>query len=287
MPRRKPTNADRPLVLAIVSDLHCGSTVALCPPKVQLDDGGEYHASKAQLWLWECWKHYWARVEEVRRRLDAHCIHAYNGDVTEGDHHKSTQILSGNPTAQAAVVNEALRIPNATKPDGLVFIRGTEAHVGPSAAFEERIAVGLKKDGWPVIREEETGNASHWHWIFEHQGQRIDLAHHGKFGSRPHIKMNVVLALAMDIWTQAHLDETPHPQLAVRSHMHQFADTHDFCPTRLIQMPAWQLKTAYIHRINTTGKLSDIGGIIVTIADGTLGVEPVLYRPTKPQPHRL
>lgn len=283
---RKP-KANRPVVLAIVSDLHCGSTVALCPPKIQLDDGGKYHASKAQLWLWECWKDFWRQVEQTRRRLDAHCIHAYNGDVTEGDHHKTTQILSGNPTAQAAVVNEALRVPLADKPDGLVFVRGTEAHVGPSAAFEERIAVGLRKDGWPVIREEDTGNASHWHWRFRHDGQLVDLAHHGKFGSRPSTKMNTVLALAFDIFTQAHLDGEAHPTLAVRSHMHQHADTHDAYPTRLVQMPAWQLKTAYIHRINTTGKLSDIGGLIVTIADGELRVKPVLYRPTKPQPHAL
>ena len=55
MPRRKATNADRPLILRVTSDLHAGSTVALCPPKVQLDDGGKYEASKAQLWLWECW----------------------------------------------------------------------------------------------------------------------------------------------------------------------------------------------------------------------------------------
>ena len=286
MPKRK-RDAERPLLLRITSDLHAGSTVAICPPRVQLDDGGEYHASKAQRWLWERWKDFWIRGEAKRRQLDAYCIDVYNGDATDGNHHGTTQILSGNPTAQAAVVNEILRVPLATKPDGLVFIRGTEAHVGPSAAYEERIAVGLRKDGWPVIVEPETGNASHWHWTMAHQGVRFDFAHHGKFGTRPSTKMNTVLALAFDVFTQAHLDGREHPHLAVRSHMHQFGDTGSAYPTRLIQMPAWQMKTAYIHRITTIGKLSDVGGILVSVVGGRMDVEPIIYRPDPTPPYTL
>lgn len=284
---RKVKAADRPLLIRVVSDLHCGSTVALCPPKVTLDDGGEYHASKAQRWLWERWQDFYAQGEQIRRRLDAHCIDLINGDATEGDHHKTTQILSGNPTAQAAVVNEVMKVPLATKPDGIVVIRGTEAHVGPSAAFEERIASGLRKDGWPVMMDEMTGNASHWHWTFEHQGVRFDFAHHGKFGGRPSTKMNVINALAFDIFTQAALDGRPYPHLAVRSHMHQWADTGSAYPTRLIQMPAWQLKTAFVHRINTIGKLSDIGGLYLTVVDGKLNVIENIYRPDPNPTYRL
>tara|TARA_R110000868_G_scaffold77797_2_gene222556 strand:+ start:697 stop:1518 length:822 start_codon:yes stop_codon:yes gene_type:complete len=270
----------------IVSDVHAGSTVALCPPKISLDDGGEYHASKAQLWLWEKWKDFWEQGERMRRRMDAHCIDVFNGDMTEGDHHKSTQVLSGNPTAQAAVVNEVMKVPLATKPDGIVFIRGTEAHVGPSAAFEERIAIGLKKDGWPVIVDPATGNGSHWHWTFEHQGVRLDFAHHGKFGSRPNTKFNTVIALAFDIFTRAALEHRAYPHLAVRSHMHQYGDTGSLYPTRLIQMPAWQLSTAFIHRINP-GALADVGGIIVTIVEGKMEIHPIIYKPDAAKPHTL
>jgi len=281
MPRRTPAPPapkDRPLVLAITSDQHCGSTVALCPPKIQLDDGGEYHASVPQQWLWGRWLAFWQRAEAVRRSVGGTFLQVYNGDLTEGDHHKTTQILSGNPTAQAAVVNEVLRVPLALKPDGIVGIRGTEAHVGPSGAFEERIFTGLRKDGWPVIREPLTGNGSHWHWTMTHQGVRLDIAHHGKFGSRPSTKMNTVVALAFDIFTRHALAGRPHPHLAVRSHMHQFGDTGSIYPTRLIQMPAWQLATAYIHRLNA-GAIADVGGVIVTIVDGRLEVEPVIYHP--------
>ncbi len=268
----------KPLVLAITSDQHCGSTVALAPPVVHLDDGGKYEASKPQQWLWQRWNDYWKRVEQVRRAKKATLVQVYNGDLTEGDHHKTTQILSGNPTAQAVVVNEVLRVPLALKPDHIVGIRGTEAHVGPSGAFEERIFTGLRKDGWPVVRDEHTGNSSHWHWTMEYQGVRLDIAHHGKFGSRPSTKMNTVVALAFDIFTRAAIEGRPHPHLAVRSHMHQVGDTGDIYPTRLIQMPAWQLATAYIHRLNP-GAIADVGGIIVTIDKGTIEVEKVIYHP--------
>jgi len=166
----------------------------------------------------------------------------------------------------------------ALKPDHIVGIRGTEAHVGPSGAFEERIFTGLRKDGWPVVRDEHTGNSSHWHWTMEYQGVRLDIAHHGKFGSRPSTKMNTVVALAFDIFTRAAIEGRPHPHLAVRSHMHQVGDTGDIYPTRLIQMPAWQLATAYIHRLNP-GAIADVGGIIVTIDKGTIEVEKVIYHP--------
>lgn len=268
----------KPLVLAITSDQHCGSTVALAPPVVHLDDGGKYEASKPQQWLWQRWNDYWKRVEQVRRAKKATLVQVYNGDLTEGDHHKTTQILSGNPTAQAVVVNEVMRVPLALKPDHIVGIRGTEAHVGPSGAFEERIFTGLRKDGWPVVRDENTGNSSHWHWTMEYQGVRLDIAHHGKFGSRPSTKMNTVVALAFDIFTRAAIEGRPHPHLAVRSHMHQVGDTGDIYPTRLIQMPAWQLATAYIHRLNP-GAIADVGGIIVTIDKGTIEVEKVIYHP--------
>lgn len=278
MPPKKRPPAARALVFAITSDQHAGSTIALAPPKVHLDDGGEYHASKAQLWLWARWQAFWARVEQVRRAHDALLVAGFNGDLTEGDHHKTTQILSGNPTAQAAVVNEIMRVPLALKPDHLVFIRGTEAHVGPSAAFEERIATGLRKDGWPVIVDEATGNGSHWGWTLEHQGVRIELAHHGRVGARPWTKANAVHALAVEILCDYAGAGRPHPHLAIRSHMHQFVDTGPGPAVRVIQMPAWQLATAFVHRIKPNA-IADVGGIIVVIKDGAYTVEPVLSHP--------
>lgn len=271
------------LVIGIVSDTHAGGTTALCPAKIQLDDGGEYRASKPQQWLWNRWENFYDRVEQTRRKLKAKLLLEFNGDLTDGNHHGTTQILSGNPTAQAAVVNAVMKVPLALQPDHLVFIRGTEAHVGPSAAYEERIAVGLEKDGWPVVMDKVTGNASHWHWTMEEQGVRFDFAHHGRVGQRPWTKPNVVVNLAAEIFLNHASAGRPHPHLAIRSHMHQFVDTFNVHPTRVIQTPAYQLATAYIHRI-APGAIADVGGIIVTVVNGEMTVIPVVDRPTPEAP---
>jgi hypothetical protein len=271
----------KPTVIACVSDLHCGSSVALCPPKIAQDDGGEYIASKAQQWLWQGWGQYWKRVAEVRKAERASLIVCINGDLTDGGmHHGTTQLVSPNPTSQAAIVDATLHIPKKMSPDQWAIIRGTEGHVGQSACHEERIATGLRKDGEPVILDAATDTASHWHLKMEIDGVRLDFAHHGRVGSRPWTKPNVVANLAAEIFYDHAQRGEPHPHLAVRSHQHRFVDTAGIHPTRVVQTPAWQLHTAFIHRI-APGSVADIGGVILVIKNGTLTVEPVLYRPTQ------
>jgi hypothetical protein len=268
------------VVIAVTSDQHCGSTVAISPPKIELDDGGEYVASKAQRWLWEKWLDFWGKAQERRESLNADLYCVFNGDLTEGDHHGTTQILSGNPAAQASVVNACVAPILDLEPERLFFVRGTEAHVGKSAAFEERIASGLRKDKRPVVVDPDTGTSSWWHLRMDVQGVRLDFAHHGRFGQRPWTRGNVVLNLAAEIFYDHAADGEPHPHIAVRSHQHRYFDTASAHPTRVIQTPAWQLATAFIHRINP-GALACIGGVLIVIQNGVPTVEPIIYKPER------
>lgn len=274
----------RPVVLAITSDLHAGSTVALCPPEITLDDDGTYKASKAQSWMWECWNDFWKQVAEARKEYGGPLYQLFNGDLVDGNHHGTTQILSGNPNAQAAVVNECLAIPLAQKPDKIWIVRGTDAHVGQSACSEERIADGLRRDKRPVEPNTQTGTASHWHaklHLFDRW--RLDFAHHGRVGTRPWTKPNVVMNLAAEIFMDHAKEDFEKnrqptaPHIAIRSHMHQFVDTGNAHPTRVIQTPAWQLATSFINRI-AVGKVGEVGGVIVVIREDRLEVIPKLYK---------
>lgn len=268
------------VVFAIVSDMHAGSTVAPCPPSVELDDGGQYVASKAQNWLWRGWLEYWDTVAQLRDELKASLYAGFNGDITEGDHHGTTQILSGNPTVQADVVNAMMAVPKSLAPDAWFFVRGTEAHVGKSACYEERIADGLRRDGNPVHGDPDTGTSSWWHLRMEIQGKRLSLAHHGRMGQRPWTRPNVTANLAAEIFYEHASRGEPHPHLAVRSHLHRMVDTYDQHPVRVIQTPAWQLATSYVHRI-APDSLADIGGIIVIVRDGELEVIKKIFKPER------
>lgn len=266
----------RRVVIAVVSDVHAGSTVAVCPPKIEMDDGGEYVASKAQRWLWQCWLEFWATVEE--RAQGASLYTVFNGDLTEGFHHGTTQILTGNPTAQARVVDACMAPVLELRAEQMFFVRGTAAHVGKSAAYEERIALGLWKDKRPVQRDPDTGSASWWHLAMEVQGIRLSFAHHGRMGQRPWTKHNIPALLAHQIFMERATRERPHYHLAVRSHFHTYVDTHEVSPTRLIQTPAWQLHTEYAWKA-VPENLADIGGVIITIERGSVSVDPVLFKP--------
>lgn len=271
----------KPVIISVVSDVHAGGTTALCPPVIRLDDGGEYHASKSQLWLMDCWRDYWRQIHAKRQALDAELYVVCNGDAVEGDHHKSSQIMSANPNAQAACWNAVWAVPLDLKPDRMVIIRGTAAHVGNSASAEERIADGLRRDKRPIISEPESGAASWWHWRPEIQNVRLDFTHHGRMGRLPRTRGSNLVLYAWDILDEHASNGHPPPHLAFRAHNHKRGDTGDACPVRVVATGAWQLGTEYVKKV-AADSLADIGGAYVVIQDGEYEVRQIRYQPERP-----
>ena len=270
----------RPVTLAITSDQHCGSTLGLCPPEgVRIDEGAEYHPNKAQLWTWSCWEDYWKAVHatQVRHKSELWC--AYNGDSVDGDHHNTSQIISRNPEPQSYLLERVFGVPGALRPERQFVIRGTEVHVGPAGSSEELWAKKLPNH----VRNPDTKTHSWWHCRLEVHGVRFDFQHHGRVGTRPWTKMTGTATLAAEIFLEHTMSGNEYPHFAIRSHRHQHVDTFDAFPTRVIQTPAWQLKTAHAHKV-LPESIADIGGIIVTVfPDGTSEVSKKLYRPQLPK----
>lgn len=263
-------------LLVVTSDLHCGSTVALCPPTVTLDDGGTYQASRAQRWIWQCWNDLWDGVAQMRDTLDARLTCVFNGDAVEGDHHGTSQIVSRNSGVEAAIAREALAVPMGLGPEQTFVVRGTETHVGGSAKAEEALAAHLGAEGDP-----DAGTHSWWHLRLLLQDVLMDFAHHGRMGQRPWTRSNSVALLAAEIFYEHAARKERWPDLSFRSHFHQFVDSGSAHPTRVIQTPAWQLKTAHVHKKHTES-LADIGGVATVIRDGRITeVRPLLFTPKR------
>ena len=271
----------KPILLAVVSDVHAGGTTALCPPVIQLDDGGEYRASKAQRWLMDCWEDTWQQIADLRTLHKAELYVVFNGDAVEGDHHKTTQIMSANPNAQAAAWNAAISVPLALKPNKIAIIRGTAAHVGVSASAEERIADGLRRDKRPIVSEPESGAASWWHWRPELQGVRLDFTHHGRMGRLPRTRRSNLVLYAWDILDEHAESGHPHPHVCFRAHNHKRGDTGDACPVRVHATGAWQLGTEHVHKV-AADSLADIGGSYMLIDRGDYVLKPIKYQPERP-----
>jgi hypothetical protein len=227
--------------------------------------------SDAQVKLWECWLEYWATVRSERQPGDRLFV-ALNGDVVDGSHHQTSQIVSTNlPATQHEVAMLTLAPMLALFPDAVVLIRGTECHVGGSAAYEERIAKELR-----AIPDPSTGAASWWHFQSESQGVLLDFAHHGRLGQRPWTKMTGPGTLAAQIVMAAAKHRSPIPQVAIRSHYHQWADSGDNFACRVVQIAGWQLSTAFVHRI-AAGALPEIGGVILACEGGSVQVQKVRF----------
>jgi len=274
------------VVLACVSDVHAGGTTALCPPSIALDDGGEYHASKAQRWLWQSWLEYWDRVRSLQHQHKAKLVMIFNGDLVEGDHHNTSQILSKNPNAQAAVVNAAMAVPLGMKPDRLYIVRGTEAHVGGSASAEERIADGLRRDKRPIEGDPDSGTASWWHLRLEVYNTLIDVTHHGRTGQREHTRGSAAVLHAHDVLLAHAKNGDRFPDLCLRGHHHKFNDSGDAAPVRVFTTGAWQLGTGHVKKV-APDSLADIGGAIVVVTPDGYSLEKVHYRAARSTPCRF
>lgn len=272
-------------VIKIDSDVHAGSTVGLCGPEpIPLDDGAEIVPSKAQRWLWHCWEKGW---EVAARKRDQYRADEFfsllNGDLIDGPtHHGTAQTMSVHPGIEKIIAKRCLALPKSFGVDTFFVVRGTESHVGKSGAGEESLAewLGAEKDT-------ERGTHSWWHLRMNLDGFRLDATHHGRLGTRPWTKPNVTMNLAAEIFYEHAAEDFRHhrlptaPHLAVRSHLHRFLDTHDAHPTRVIQTPAYQLHTAFVHKV-APGVLADIGGVVVVIRDGVLvEVTPVIEKPSR------
>jgi hypothetical protein len=243
------------------------------------DDDAEYHPSKAQRWTWECWEDYWRAVAGVQIIHGSELWTAYNGDAVDGDHHNTSQIISRDPEPQAYLLQRVFGVPLARNPTRQFVIRGTEAHVGPAGSSEEMWAKHMQNH----VRDPDIKVHSWWHLRLEVHGVLFDFKHHGRVGTRPWTKLTGTGTLAAEIMLECANSDNPIPDIAIRSHRHQYVDTGDAYKTRVIQTPAWQLKTSFAHKV-VPESIADIGGIIVTVfPDGRTEVLKKLYRPSLPK----
>lgn len=248
-------------VVALVGDLHCNSTLGLCPPRVTLDDGGEYVASGPQRWIWRQWLAYWQAVAETpRERL----LVVLNGELGDTNYHPTTQLITRNDNDILQMSVTCLRpmLDILTDGDAVYVLRGTEAHSGPSSWVDEHVAADIG-----AVRASETV-ASHWRLRISVEGVRFDIAHHppGGGGRVPWTQQNYASSLAARVMfhAAAHNDKLPH--LYIRGHLHRPYDSFEAYAVRALGLPSWQLTTSYGHRI--AGDALPVGGVIVRCANG-------------------
>ena len=141
-----PPQAEEPIrLLFVLADLHCGSTAGLLPPGMTTaEDAQPMVQNKWQEWLWECWD----RAMRWRDKISAGSKYGLvlNGDLTEGIHHRSTQVVSGDMADHVSIAKHVIA-PIADAAEKVYIVKGTECHThSAEVAIGEAIGAEMNQD---------------------------------------------------------------------------------------------------------------------------------------------
>lgn len=119
------SKAKRPRLVFVVSDTHCGSTLALMPPGFTTLEGTVLEQNPMQKWLWKCWmdSQKWAADLAGKDPF----VLVVNGDAVDGYHHATKQVISTDMGDHVECAIHVLR-DFVSKAKKTFFIKGTEIH---------------------------------------------------------------------------------------------------------------------------------------------------------------
>lgn len=254
--------------LVIVSDSHCGCRLGLCPPEPQrVDAGGFYTPSECQIKMWALWREFWdVWVRDVTRGESYDLVH--NGDAIDGVHHNSTTQISHNIEDQIRIAEAVLKpeVDRCLASGGTYYhIRGTEAHVGQSGEYEERLARNLG------ARPNDQGQYARFDLWKRVGGALVHLMHHiGVTSSAAHEASAVNAELTAEYVEAARWGREV-PDFVVRSHRHRSIAVEMNSAkgyAAAIVTPAWQLKTPYVWKV-PGARISEpqLGGVLIRQGD--------------------
>jgi hypothetical protein len=251
-------------LLVVLSDTHIGSSTAISPLRYTIhsrskNESTNQEANLLQRWLNRNWMDFFEYVKSKQKKH--RIIVAHLGDVIDYNHHGSTQLVQ--EVGDQVEMAKTLLMPYREIADKFIGILGTAAHAGTDHETESALYKDLKAD---YIEQQMT---------IDIDGVLVDLAHHGRIGTRPWT--SGAASLASEIMLDYAQSGLPLPNYIFRGHLHTMDDSGSkFENTRLIQCPSWQLKTTFANRVAGNTRRSDIGAVILN--DGKLDLSKARYK---------
>lgn len=223
-------------IAVIVSDLHCGSKVGLLPPGCKDENGATYGLNAFQDWLWNQWCDGMAWLESMLEGAAFDLV--INGDVIEGVHHGTVEVIDPDASAHGAVAVAALQ-PVADLAERCWMVKGTEVH---TRASENHIGKAL---GCEPTRE---GGYAHRSVRLEYNGITMSVAHHMGASLRTWTEASGLGIALNSERLEAARAGWKIPDVVCRAHRHTFGVYHDGYGM-IVCTPAWQGKTRYVEKI--------------------------------------
>jgi len=225
--------------ILVYSDTHIGSTVALWPDKFTSQSGHQVPQNALQEWLWECWLDMQERIAEMTKghKLTTVCL----GDVIEGQHHRTTEIMTPELDDQISATIEIYQgLKDKLKPTTSYFIRGTECH---SKNIE-----GLLGNLFGSPKDDFTQQGAFDHLKLDVDGCVCSFAHHTSCTSRPYLEASAhSFTLGTEIMEAVRNGHTP-PDVVCRAHRHRHGIWKDGNCMSVVT-GAWQALTRHGRKV--------------------------------------
>ena len=260
--------------------------MGLCPPKTEVVDHGTYLPNKYQKTLWKYWKHYWSNYVPSMVAGCEKVILVINGDVLDGVHHNTVNLLTNSWAMQETAAAQTLRTIQHLCPikiDATYMVKGTEVHVGTNGESEDRIAemIGAEPN--------ELGErASYQLWLTVDKVP-FQFAHHIGVTSSAAYESSAPMRELVAALVEAAQWGANVPRVVVRSHRHRFIEVpipSQYGRIRCVITPGWQLRTPFVERIDRM-RMPHIGGVIFFVEGDRCQVEEKIYPLPGPKPIQI
>lgn len=220
-----------------ISDIHCGSNMGLLPPGIKTSEGDLLTQNPVQEWLWSAWQQGMQWMEEVAND-DPYAL-VLNGDLIEGVHHKTVQIMSSDIGDHVRIAKTVLK-PLVKRAEKTFIVKGTECHTHNSeTAIGESLGAEVNPD---------TDMPSFDRLTLDVNGVRCVFRHHiGTTVRRGLSGTQLSLALAEEQVEAANAGD-PIPRVLCCAHRHKVGYYQDDNGLSLVT-GAWQALTRHGHKI--------------------------------------
>jgi hypothetical protein len=261
-----------PRAIVVLSDIHAGSTVALMPPEFTTLEGVVLTQNPIQKWLWECWQDAQGWIDQTMDG-DPFAL-VLNGDLTEGVHHGTKQVISPDTGDHVECALHLLR-PLVRKATKTYVIKGTECHTGNN---EIVIGKALKTAVNP-----ETGLPAWDRLTIDAAGVRCVFRHHIGTSVRRGLAATQFSMQLVEEQVEAANNGEPIPRVLCCAHRHKFGAWQDEHGIALVS-PPWQGLSRFAHKVVSQARTKP-GVFILDWRGVSNGQLPKIHRRIYDTPH--